>query len=486
MKISIFDFKGIESLHDYKIENINVLTGANSGGKSTLIQFLLLLKQSIEAKSAASPLKLNHPYTSLGKFEQVLRKSSERKTFGFKLMLDSDNLDARLRRLKRVKKRMVAPDVKDDSVIEIRGVELEVSFKKATEKIVVDLFRLKVFAKSESFFELRRNSRGGKYTVTSNEPELFLNAISTRPETKEELALDLQAQAGFISFFPVYLETESSYFDTSYALDMIRLSVQRVINRITYIGPLREEPRDFYFQDDEFIEAIGNKGENAAYLLAKYADAKIAYKVYDEQPDGKVKARAVHGTMIEAMNYWMCDIFKLGKKIKVVRAKSNRYLHSVTLLNNHGQEIAITHVGFGVSQIFPVLVEGLRPARKRLIILEQPEIHLHPRVQSWLFDFVHSVADNVTFVIETHSDHFVNRLRRRIAEDDEMLLKDEINLTFVEPNATGVSYKRLRLSEIGSVDYWPAGFFDQYDEDVHALVRAQAARKRLAGKSNGK
>ena len=114
---------------------------------------------------------------------------------------------------------------------------------------------------------------------------------------------------------------------------------------------------------------------------------------------------------------------------------------------------------------------------RRLIVLEQPEIHLHPRVQSWLFDFVRSVSD-ASFLIETHSDHFVNRLRRRVAEDASGSLAKRINLTFVNPGEGGANYERLELLDTGSLSNWPVGFFDQYDEDVRALVRAQADRRR--------
>jgi predicted ATPase len=176
----------------------------------------------------------------------------------------------------------------------------------------------------------------------------------------------------------------------------------------------------------------------------------------------------------------MCDVFQLGKQIRVETSKGNRYLYTVSLTGRDGIKVPITHVGFGVSQIFPILVEGLRPGPDgRLVILEQPEIHLHPRVQSLLFDFVYSVSSNVSFLIETHSDHLITRLRRRIAESHSDEIVHNLNLTFVEPVIGGVDYVRLGISDTGSLARWPDGFFDQYDADMRALVRAQA-NKRIA------
>ena len=242
------------------------------------------------------------------------------------------------------------------------------------------------------------------------------------------------------------------------------------------MGPLRDEPREFYYQDDDFVDSIGTKGENAAFILAKHAEDIIKYRRLSE--DGKFTSE-VSGNLIQAVNYWLCDVFGLAKSITVKRAKANRNMYTIELKNNFGNMIPITHVGFGVSQVFPILVEGLRQySGNQLIILEQPEIHLHPKVQAALFDFVNSSNGNISFLIETHSDHFINRLRRRVAECVNEAVISDINLTFVNRDFNNVSYEELAINEVGSFDYWPEGFFDQYDEDLRAIVLAQSLKRK--------
>lgn len=470
MKISVSNFKGIKNIDLFTLERINILTGVNSGGKSSLIQLLLLIKQSLEARSIESPLKLNRPYLSLGKFENILRKGSVDECLSFSLVLAGNELSSRLKRIRRDGDKSSAP-------ILVNEMTISVSFKRAADRVVVDRFALEFSTENQPIsLVLERNRHGKSYRLETNAAELFFEQQDDPLNGSQE-----SVQVSFFSFFPDYINIggENEYFG-SLVIDHARLSLQRYFAQISYIGPLREEPRDFYFQDDDLIEHIGNKGENAAYILAKHAKDLTKYVHYTENEAGELIGEEIEGYLEDAVNHWMCDIFRLGKKIKVDTSKGNRYLYTVSIVGSDATKVPITHVGFGVSQIFPILVEGLRPGSSsgRTIILEQPEIHLHPRVQSWLFDFVATVSSNVSFLIETHSDHFITRLRRRIAEAVTDDLLKNTNLTFVEPVVGGVEYTRLNFNDIGSLDCWPNGFFDQYESDMRALVQAQAKKRK--------
>ena len=470
MKISVSNFKAIKTLDLFPIEKINILAGVNSGGKSSLIQLLLLLKQSIDARSAESPLKLNRPYISLGKFENILRKGAGEDALSFTILLDSKELPGFLRRIK------VPMDKSSSSARTISQVSISASFKRSADRIVVQRFSIELVGEHETaYLALERNHHGKSYSLDTNAFGWFFQTDEMPMKLRRE-----SVQVVFFSFFPDYISSGEDEYYGSRLIDQSRIALQRIFSRISYLGPLREEPRDFYFQDDDQIEHIGNKGENAAYILAKHSKDKTRYLRYSIDSNGIPTYQQDIGTLEEAVNHWMCDVFQLGKQIRVETSKGNRYLYTVSLTGRDGIKVPITHVGFGVSQIFPILVEGLRPGPDgRLVILEQPEIHLHPRVQSLLFDFVYSVSSNVSFLIETHSDHLITRLRRRIAESHSDEIVHNLNLTFVEPVIGGVDYVRLGISDTGSLARWPDGFFDQYDADMRALVRAQA-NKRIA------
>lgn len=124
----------------------------------------------------------------------------------------------------------------------------------------------------------------------------------------------------------------------------------------------------------------------------------------------------------------------------------------------------VTHrdVGIGISQVLPVLVMAYG-SQGKLLAMEQPEIHLHPALQAELADvFIESALGQRknTFILETHSEHLILRLMRRIREGQ--ISSDDIGVVFVEPLARGSRFIELRIDEEGDfIDEWPGGFFEE-------------------------
>jgi predicted ATPase len=149
-------------------------------------------------------------------------------------------------------------------------------------------------------------------------------------------------------------------------------------------------------------------------------------------------------------------------------------------LNSLGVEVDLPDLGFGVSQILPILVECLRTAERETIILEQPEIHLHPSLQSKLADFFICMAKaGKNLVIETHSEHLINRLCLRIAQEESNDTRNLINILFIsfdEQNKTSIS-RLVEINKYGEIENWPVGFFD--DNDSRDLLAA-TLKKRMS------
>ena len=137
-------------------------------------------------------------------------------------------------------------------------------------------------------------------------------------------------------------------------------------------------------------------------------------------------------------------------------------------------EVSSSDIGVGVSQLLPVIVAALRPST-RLIACEQPELHVHPRVQVGIGDLLLQTSKDRSFLIETHSEHLILRILRRVRETSEGELPDgvhpvqpkDISIVYLEPGPGGVKSRKIEVSEDGEfVQRWPQGFFTERGEEL--------------------
>jgi hypothetical protein len=137
-------------------------------------------------------------------------------------------------------------------------------------------------------------------------------------------------------------------------------------------------------------------------------------------------------------------------------------------------EVTAADIGVGVSQLLPLLVASAS-VENGLIACEQPELHVHPRVQVAIGDMLLSTTEETSFLIETHSEHLVLRLLRRIRESEnrqqpkEMapVRPNDVSVIYLEPSDSGVQVRRLDITDDGDFEqHWPGGFFEERDEEL--------------------
>jgi predicted ATPase len=184
----------------------------------------------------------------------------------------------------------------------------------------------------------------------------------------------------------------------------------------------------------------------------------------------------------EALNIWLelmgINGFKPEPKNEIV------YLN-LKSKSSKNTSVNIADVGFGVSQILPILVEGLRMPRNGTLLLEQPEIHLHPNLQMQMADYFISLAlSKKRLIIETHSDHIINRLVRRIVEDTKLNLKDLIGIYFVTASDKGSIIEEVQIDPNSGIVNWPNDFFDQTASEQQKIIEA-GLKKRLVNNNYG-
>ncbi len=241
------------------------------------------------------------------------------------------------------------------------------------------------------------------------------------------------------------------------------VAIESIPDSFRYLGPLRLDPQllQSHTRANNSCVPVGRNGENATHLIwhSERENPADAYPT----PDG----RGVF-SLTEAISLWL-EFLELGSPI------------SFRNLGNAGFETRvggrpIYNLGTGVSQMFPLLALCLVEQSDRVILIEQPELHLHPSSQQKLADFLVAMIENGRrIVVETHSEYLVTRLRRRVAVDG--IDKDKFELVFVEKGGSGSEFKVSKLHETGQFSYWPEGFFGQVEDDLISILEADIRRR---------
>ena len=239
--------------------------------------------------------------------------------------------------------------------------------------------------------------------------------------------------------------------------------LKEYLRRIIYIGPIREYPERVYAYSGNLLSNVGKSGRYTPDILLN-------------RPD-----------LVAKVNEWF-ERFEIGYALKIDILK--RDLFSLSLVDKlTGHEVSPKDVGFGISQLLPILVQGII-SEKNIIFIEQPEIHVHPRLQAELGSFLAECVDKYEshrhgsdyppepgnqFIIETHSEHLVLRLLRLIRdttngelkESEKPLRPEDVAVIYAKPTEHGTELVELRISKDGDfIDPWPEGFFTEREKEL--------------------
>jgi len=289
--------------------------------------------------------------------------------------------------------------------------------------------------------------------------QTVLNALQASKGDEEEFALVSHR-------LPIALMSAVRYLDDFFS------------NRIKYLGPLRDAPKAIYpLVASSEPSYLGIRGELTAAVLDLHKNRQIRYIPSSAYDSGAKEKRTVVRTLESAVADWLQylgvaesaksrDRGKLGHELKV-------------RLNTQGPEHDLTHVGVGVSQVLPILVMCLLADQDTTLIFEQPELHLHPRVQTRLADFFLSISFmGKQCIIETHSEYLINRLRYRAASEEDGRITESLKIYFVETEDDHSMFREVHVNEYGAIQDWPEGFFDQSQTEAENILRAAAMKRK--------
>lgn len=441
-KLRMTNFKSWRDTGDVRLAPLTGFFGTNSSGKSSLLQMLLLLKQTTESNDRNLVLKtgsLQEGYVNLGTPHEI--------TYG-----DSTDMSLSVEwTLPKSTQPLSVPVPDSDRTISLDKLEFVTQIHAEPQKIYVS----ELLYRHQHDFEVKLY-RGGNnqyaidITVDGHKPK--------RPQGRPRVYMKPQKCYGFSD------EALRFYQNTDYLSDVV-LRFEQQFQNLHYLGPLREYPQRDYLWGGETPRDVGLKGERAIHALL----AGKTTKVYP----GKGQRLTLEGRIAE----WLVDL-GLADSFAIRPIAAGRSQYEVRLRRHpNSHEVLITDLGIGVSQILPVLVLCYYVPEGSTVILEQPELHLHPSVQSGLADVFIDVIQkrNIQIILESHSEHLLRRLQRRIAENE--IKKDDTALYFCDLKDGASNIQSLEIDEFGNILNWPDGFFGDLTGDMFEMAQAGIKRK---------
>ncbi|MPM91609.1 hypothetical protein SDC9_138740 [bioreactor metagenome] len=215
------------------------------------------------------------------------------------------------------------------------------------------------------------------------------------------------------------------------------------LDSIVYLGPLRDYPERHYIFSGTSPMNVGKSGKYTNDLL--FTDKSL----------------------INEVNKWL-HRFNINYEMSVDEFKNETMsdVYSMRLIDKISNvSVSPLDVGFGISQILPIIVQSII-SRSSIICIEQPEIHIHPKLQAELGTFFSECIKNKNqFIIETHSEHLMLRIQRLIREG--IISNDDVSVIYIDRKSDGSKCIELRLDEEGDfIDEWPHGFFEEGYEEM--------------------
>ena len=441
------NFKSWQDTGALQFAPLTGVFGANSSGKTSILQVLLMLMQTVESPDRNRVLHFgdDRSLVNFGTFHDLLYTHKTDLT----LQLDlSWKLSKPL-------------PFSRNSLFPINNLAFHTDIHEENDRILVERFYYTIDGNEFGMKRVNKNKKRGRsqYELIHGDYQVVRN-----PGRVWNLPPPVKCYG-----FP---DEVSGYYQNLGFLSDFVLAFENLFSRIAYLGPLREYPRRSYIWSGERPQDVGLSGEEAIpALLAARAEGLTSPRL--------VKVRRSHKPIEHRILEWLQEMELIDSYSLEPIAENRRDYEFRVKKNRNSSEVLITDVGFGVSQLLPVLVLCYYVPEYSTIILEQPEIHLHPKVQADLADVLIDVVKNrnVQIILESHSEHLLNRLQRRIAE--EKLSVEDTAFYFCQINDGTSEIERLRVDEYGNISNWPQDFFGDDIGDLVEKTKAEMQRRKV-------
>ena len=453
-RLHIKNFKNWEDTKPIELAPITLFFGGNSSGKSSIGHFLLMLKQTVASSDQKTVFFTGDENSAvqLGSYRNMVhRHDTKRKIeFSYEWSIDND------------------PEKSDYLTFEA-GIEF-VDNSMSVNHFKYDCSGYSSDVRSVSMRKKQNGKNGYKletegYQFTRNQGRGW-----PLPHT--------------IRFYGFPNEVFNYYKDADF-LSELNLHHEQLFGSLYYLGPLRTRPQRTYTWSGNEPGQVGYEGKDsiAAILAARHSKRKIG--LLRPNPAAK-RANRVYFEEVIAEKLRAMGLLK-SFTVKEISKGRQEYEVKLRVKGAEDTEVNLPDIGFGVSQVLPVLVQCFYAPPGSIIIIEQPELHLHPGAQAELADVMIDAINakekgkprHIQLIIESHSEHFLRRLQRRIAEGK--IPQERVRAYFADAKLTPARLTPLQINETGHILNWPEHFFGDAISDIIAQDEAAIDKKKRTG-----
>ncbi len=427
--LKVENFKRWKKL-DVDFSHITLLYGTNSSGKTSILQALRLLKQSYSSFGQIEKIEFGGnqtDYVDFGSYRDIVRDHQVRRHIGMCIEWDGEFM------LPEPKIINVTLDEEGSNINFgdlklLKGTVVRCVKWRTQEDDIVGTVSYNVIRENEGIFE--------------SEP---FKVVENGDNVENRLSIAERAKNIYLSIFV------SSIYRT-------------FMNSIYYIGPLRHPPQRNYPWTGGIPDTLEGTGRRA--IDAIISDIRNAKKA--------------RGTLLQQVENWLIKLGLVSEFSVDPLDRQQRFYEARVKVDREMPLTSLADVGFGISQVLPVVTALFYVPEGSIVLIEQPELHLHPSAQAALADLFLEVAEKrkLQLIIESHSEHLLTRFQRRIAEPQhEFATPQNVKAYFCKPGENGSTIEEVRVNRFGQIENYPPNFFGDLSGDLDAMFDAGTQRR---------